>query len=103
MENTIIFSPFLEGLIFNRRNQIWRNYVNVDTLISNLSINFNDNEMSGRGCSLEAFGGEEGQADFLEQLVGRLTADQGVELRLLMWSWLTDLGEGDTTGLIRWD
>lgn len=52
---------------------------------------------------MEAFGGEEGQADFLEQLVGRLTADQGVELRLLMWSWLTDLGEGDTTGLIRWD
>jgi hypothetical protein len=36
-------------------------------------------------------------------LVGRLTVDQGVELRLLMWSWLTDLGEGDTTGLIGWD
>jgi hypothetical protein len=53
--------------------------------------------------SLDAFGGEEGQADFLEQLVGRLTSEQDIDLRLLMWSWLTDLGEGDTTGLIRWD
>ena len=53
--------------------------------------------------SLEAFRGEEGQADFPEQLVGRLTAGQDIELRLLMWSWLTDLGEGDTTGLIGWD
>ncbi len=59
--------------------------------------------MSGRGCSLEAFGGEKGQADFLEQLAGRLTADQGVELRLMMWSWLTNLGEGDIAGLIGWD
>lgn len=53
--------------------------------------------------SLEAFGGEEGQADFLEQLVGRLTVDQGIGLRLLMWSWLTNLGEGYTAGLIGWD
>ncbi|MES0326499.1 MAG: hypothetical protein ABUK18_11565, partial [Candidatus Bathyarchaeia archaeon] len=53
--------------------------------------------------SLEAFGGEEGQAGFLEQLVGRLTVEQDIELRLLMWSWLTDLGEEDTTGLIGWD
>jgi hypothetical protein len=53
--------------------------------------------------SLEAFGGEEGQADFLEQLVGRLSAEQDIDLRLLMWSWLTDLGEGDSTGLIGWD
>ena len=53
--------------------------------------------------SLEAFGGEAGQALFVEQLVGRLTVDQGVDLRLLMWSWLTDLGEGDATGLIGWD
>jgi len=49
--------------------------------------------------SLEAFGGEAGQALFLEQLVGRLTVDQGVELRLLMWSWLTD---GSRRGRYHW-
>ena len=50
--------------------------------------------------SLDAFGGEEGQAELLWDLVGRLTLDQGVDLRLVMWSWLTDLSTEDTTGLI---
>ncbi len=53
--------------------------------------------------SLEAFGGEEGQADFLDQLTGRLTTERGIELHLLCWSWLHDLGEEDSTGLISWD
>ena len=53
--------------------------------------------------SLEAFGGEEGQAQLLWDVVERLTLDQGVDLRLLMWSWLTDLSEEDTTGLIHRD
>jgi len=50
--------------------------------------------------SLEAFGGEPGQADFLAELCGRLTQDNGVELRLLGWSWLHDLDDNDYTGLI---
>jgi len=50
--------------------------------------------------SLEAFGGEEGQAELLWDIVGRLTLDIGVDLKLVMWSWLTDLSPEDTTGLI---
>lgn len=50
--------------------------------------------------SLEAFGGEQGQADFLAELCGRLTRDRGVELRLLGWSWLHDLDDSDSIGLI---
>jgi hypothetical protein len=50
--------------------------------------------------SLEPFGGEEEQAELLWDLVGRLTLDQGVDLELVKWSWLTDLSPEDTTGLI---
>jgi hypothetical protein len=50
--------------------------------------------------SLEAFGGEPGQADFLRDLCGRLTRDRGVDLRLLGWPWLHDLDDNDSTGLI---
>jgi len=53
--------------------------------------------------SLEAFGGERGQADFLGNLTTRLTLEQGIELRLLSWSWLHDLGADDHTGLLSWD
>jgi len=45
------------------------------------------------------FGGEEGQADFLRDIVGRLTVDQGLDLELVAWNWLHDLGPGDKTGL----
>jgi hypothetical protein len=53
--------------------------------------------------SMEAFGGEHAQADFLELLTGELTLDQGVDLELLMWPWLHDLNVDDHTGLIRRD
>jgi len=53
--------------------------------------------------SLEAFGGQQGQADFLEDVAGRLTAGQGVELHLLAWAWLHDLNVDDETGLIEHD
>ncbi len=53
--------------------------------------------------SLEAFGGESAQAGFLADLTGRLTLDRGVDLCMLGWPWLTDLGEQDTTGLLRRD
>ncbi|MBU7016561.1 MAG: hypothetical protein HXS44_03565 [Theionarchaea archaeon] len=53
--------------------------------------------------SLDWFGGEQGQADFLREVCGRLTIGQGIQLHLLMWPWLCDLSEDDSTGLIRKD
>jgi hypothetical protein len=49
--------------------------------------------------SLDAFGGEKGQAEFLRQLSGRLTTDQGIHVHMIGWPWLHDL-ENDSTGLI---
>ncbi|MBN1677579.1 MAG: hypothetical protein JW880_03485 [Candidatus Thermoplasmatota archaeon] len=53
--------------------------------------------------SLEAFGGQQGQADHLTDVAGRLTQDQGVELHMLGWAWLNDLDADDETGLIEHD
>ncbi|MBE0480535.1 MAG: PD40 domain-containing protein [Dehalococcoidia bacterium] len=53
--------------------------------------------------SLEAFGGEQGQARFLGDLCGRLTQEGDLELRLLGWPWLHDLDDNDYIGLIRRD
>lgn len=36
--------------------------------------------------SLTAFGGEEAQADFIEQVICRLTHNQGINLKLIGWS-----------------
>lgn len=57
---------------------------------------------SGLGwSSLEAFGGEEAQAEFVTQASGRLTRDRGVNLHLFGWAWLHDLDESDSIGLIK--
>lgn len=53
--------------------------------------------------SNEAFGGEQGQADFLRELCGRLIQDEAIDLRLLGWPWLHDIDSNDYTGLIRKD
>ncbi|MEM0343721.1 MAG: hypothetical protein QXU73_05690 [Thermoplasmata archaeon] len=53
--------------------------------------------------SLDAFGGEQGQADFLSAVATRLTIDRGADLRLLAWAWLHDINEDDHIGLIRTD
>jgi hypothetical protein len=53
--------------------------------------------------SLEAFGGEQGQADYLTDMAGRLTKDQGVNLYMLAWAWLHDLSADDETGLKQHD
>ena len=53
--------------------------------------------------SLDAFGGEQGQADFLLQMCGRLTINQGVDLYFLGWPWLVDLSEDISAGLIKRD
>ncbi|MEM3404247.1 MAG: hypothetical protein QXJ17_06920 [Nitrososphaeria archaeon] len=53
--------------------------------------------------SSNIFGGEQAQADFISQVVGRLTRDRGVNLHLLGWAWLHDLNENDYLGLIKRD
>ena len=53
--------------------------------------------------SLEAFGGEQAQADFLSELCGRLTRDQGIQIELPGWPWLHDLDGDDNTGLMKQD
>ena len=53
--------------------------------------------------SMEAFGGERGQADFIAEVAGRLTRGQGMNLHLFGWAWLHDLDENDHLGLIRRD
>jgi hypothetical protein len=53
--------------------------------------------------SLEAFGGEQGQADFILHASGRLTTEQGVDLRLFGWAWLHDVDANDHVGLIKRD
>jgi len=53
--------------------------------------------------SLDAFGGEKDQADFLVDVSSRLTREQGVDLHLLGWAWLHDIDENDHVGLMRTD
>jgi len=53
--------------------------------------------------SLEGLGGEQAQADFIEQASTRLTRDKGVNLQLFGWPWLHDLNENDAIGLIKID
>lgn len=53
--------------------------------------------------SMEIFGGEKAQADFLTQVIGRLTKEQGMNLHLVGWAWLHDLDENDYIGLIKRD
>ncbi len=50
--------------------------------------------------SLDAFGGEQGQYDFLLNLSSSLTIDQGINLYMFGYCWLHDLEGGDTSGLI---
>ncbi|MCW4012177.1 MAG: hypothetical protein NWF07_04200, partial [Candidatus Bathyarchaeota archaeon] len=50
--------------------------------------------------SMEYFGGEQGQADFINRLPELST---GIDLEFVMWPWLSDLTEEDTTGLIKRD
>jgi hypothetical protein len=53
--------------------------------------------------ALDAFGGEQGQADFIIQASSHLTLEQGIDLRLFGWPWLSALDENDTIALIKRD
>ncbi|MCW4050839.1 MAG: hypothetical protein NWE89_13995 [Candidatus Bathyarchaeota archaeon] len=51
--------------------------------------------------SLTAFGGEDGQAEYLRRMTNELLT--GMDIEFLMWPWLHDLNPQDTTGLIGYD
>lgn len=53
--------------------------------------------------ALEAFGGEQAQADFITEVTGRLTTGQGIDLRFLGWPWLSALDDNDSIALVRRD
>jgi len=53
--------------------------------------------------STDEVGGENAQAIVIDQVAGRLTRDQDVDLKLFGWPWLRDLGPYDDTGLIERD
>ncbi|MCU0799233.1 MAG: tandem-95 repeat protein [Candidatus Thermoplasmatota archaeon] len=46
------------------------------------------------------FGGEEGQAAFIRNMTSRLTLEEGLDIELLGWAWLTDLTPTDSIGLM---
>ena len=52
--------------------------------------------------SLDPFGGEQAQSDFIVQAISRLTRDRGINLHLFGWPWLHDLGN-EGVGLIKND
>ena len=49
------------------------------------------------------YGGEQAQSDFLSQVTGRLTSAQGINMDLLGWAWLHDIGESDYIGMVKRD
>jgi Tol biopolymer transport system component len=53
--------------------------------------------------SIDFFGGEKGQSDFLNNVTSTLTIEQGINLYLLGYCWLHDLDENDEAGLIEYD
>jgi hypothetical protein len=53
--------------------------------------------------SISAFGGEQGQADFLNASARRLTTEQGLPLQMLCWAWMHDIDDNDDLGLIKRD
>ena len=53
--------------------------------------------------SMETFGGEEGQAEFLTTVLDSLIIGRGIQLELFGWAWLHDIDENDYLGLIKLD
>ncbi|MGA1819787.1 MAG: tandem-95 repeat protein [Thermoplasmatota archaeon] len=50
--------------------------------------------------SHEDFGGQREQANFVRNITSRLTIDQGIDLELIGWNWLHDIGPTDLSGLM---
>jgi len=53
--------------------------------------------------SLEFFGGEQVQADFLPNVSSHITTEQGIDLHLFNYAWHHDLSESTSIGLIKSD
>jgi hypothetical protein len=53
--------------------------------------------------ALEAFGGEQAQADFISHVTGRLTTGQGINLHFLGWPWLSALDYNDSIAFVKRD
>lgn len=53
--------------------------------------------------ALDALGGEKAQSDFITEVVGRLTINQGINLHLLGWPWSNALDENDFISLIKYN
>ncbi len=70
-------------------------YSSVFDHIEEMPIGFSELGWPSEG----PFGGEKGQAAYIRNMTTRLTIDQGLDLELLGWAWLTDLVPTDSTGL----
>jgi hypothetical protein len=53
--------------------------------------------------SISEFGGEQGQADFLNGSARYLTTERGLDLQMLCWAWMHDIDDNDDVGLIERD
>lgn len=53
--------------------------------------------------SMNEFGGEQGQTDFLSDVSGRLMTEQDMQLHMLAWAWLLDIDSDDYIGLVKQD
>lgn len=100
----IVFTsyPFaVEGI--NRPSNIRNDY--YSKIFSENNINFDKpfgfSELAW--ISRDEFGGQEAQSEFLHDIVTRLTIQQGMNLYLLGWTWLHDIDNNDTIGLIRYN
>ncbi len=71
-------------------------YIEVADILTGKPVGFSEIAWT----SLNVFGGEEGQADFIMKLPELL---DGFDIEFIMWPWLCDLSEIDSTGLITRD
>ena len=53
--------------------------------------------------AMDVFGGEQSQADFINEIVGRLTIEQKVNLQFLGWPWLSALDNNDSIAFVKMD
>lgn len=74
-------------------------YVEASSYLPGLEFGFSELGWS----SLEAFGGEESQAEFLVNVSSVLTRDRGIDLKMFGYCWLHDLDTEDSFGLISYD
>ncbi len=74
-------------------------YAEASSYLPGLDFGFSELGWS----SLEVFGGEVAQADFLVNASSVLTVDQGLDLKMFGYCWLHDLDGNDTVGLISYE